>query len=138
VENGERRRVVDRTTGIVCDRGAAVVGWGSRGSRRGRPSAKWRTKFFSYVHFFRSTSLVPVRCYGLFKFCNMKIYGINVHIILFLRLKKIHDVNFYITMSKWAQHIALKKFQLRWPCMYRHNVNKHLAWTTFCIQENVH
>jgi hypothetical protein len=40
VENGERRRVVDRTTGIVCDRGAAVVGWGSRGSRRGRPSAK--------------------------------------------------------------------------------------------------
>jgi hypothetical protein len=43
---------------------------------------------------------VPVRCYGLFKFCNMKIYGINVHIILFLRLKKIHDVNFYITMSK--------------------------------------
>jgi hypothetical protein len=28
VENGERRRIADRTTGIVCDWGAAVIGWG--------------------------------------------------------------------------------------------------------------
>jgi hypothetical protein len=39
VENGERRRIADRTTGIVCDWGAAVIGWGGgRGSRRGPPS----------------------------------------------------------------------------------------------------
>jgi hypothetical protein len=55
-------------------------------------------------------------------------YGINVHIIQFLRLSKIHDINFYITIFKMSTTYNIEKISAPVAIhVHRHNVNKHLS-----------
>jgi hypothetical protein len=60
----------------------------------------------------------PCVATGYSKFSTWKMHGINVHIIQFLRLSKIHDINFYITIFKMSTTYNIEKFQLQWPHMY--------------------
>jgi hypothetical protein len=40
-------------------------------------------------------------------------YDINVHIIQFLRLSKIHDINFYITIFKMSTTYNIENTEIR-------------------------
>jgi hypothetical protein len=65
---------------------------------------------------------------GYSKFSTWKMYGINVHIIQFLRLSKIHDINFYITIFKMSTTYNIEKISAPVAIhVHRHNVNKHMS-----------
>jgi hypothetical protein len=72
------------------------------------PTAWWRAGLLPpfFLLYYR---IVPVRCYRLFKIFNMENAWYYVHIIHFLRLSKIHDINFYITIFKMSTTYNIEK-----------------------------